>query len=341
MPFGERAARREWARPHQGLGFLRDLDHEIDGLRAVDGGADHEGRVLALGERRDQRLYRCRIGPDLAADLARLDRLGRPVPIVDRHRDEGRPAGRLHRDVIGARDRARHVLGPRRLDGPFHIRLREFGGTFGIEEWLQRQDRARLLACGDHQRRLVAVGVEDIAERVSDAGRRMQIDEAGVPRRLGIAVRHADDGGFLQPQHVVDVVGPVAQERQFGRARIAEHLLDAESAQQAERRVLDRDGFAVGGGWLAGRHQAILPSFIILLRHCERSEAIHSDHVERYGLLRRYAPRNDGLVRHYHVAVPFIVGCPSEFAVHRSRPSPFSLALTENSLPSNNGCTPR
>jgi hypothetical protein len=29
-------------------------------------------------------------------------------------------------------------------------------------------------------------------------------------------------------------------------------------------------------------------------RHCERSEAIHSFFTRRYGLLRRYAPRNDG-----------------------------------------------
>jgi hypothetical protein len=29
------------------------------------------------------------------------------------------------------------------------------------------------------------------------------------------------------------------------------------------------------------------------LRHCERSEAIHSDKVQS-GLLRRFAPRNDG-----------------------------------------------
>ena len=62
----------------------------------------------------------------------------------------------------------------------------------------------------------------------------MQIDEAGVAGGLRVAVGHADDGGFLQAEHVVDVVGPVAQERQFGRAGIAEHFFDAERAQQAE-----------------------------------------------------------------------------------------------------------
>ena len=70
----------------------------------------------------------------------------------------------------------------------------------------------------------------------------MQIDKAGVAGGLGIAVGHADHGGFLQAQHIVDIVGPVAQERQFRRAGIAEHFADAERPQQVERRLLDGDG---------------------------------------------------------------------------------------------------
>ena len=111
MPFRERAARRERADPDCGLRFLRDLHHQIDRAGAVDAGADDEGRVLARGKRRDQRLHRVRVGADLAADLARGQGLRGMGPVVDRHRDEGRPAGRLHRRVIGARDRGRHVLG--------------------------------------------------------------------------------------------------------------------------------------------------------------------------------------------------------------------------------------
>ena len=77
----------------------------------------------------------------------------------------------------------------------------------------------------------------------------MQVDKAGVAGRLRIAVGHADDGSLLQAEHVVDVIGPVVEERQFGRAGIAEHFLDAEGAEQAERRVLDGDrGAAVLAG---------------------------------------------------------------------------------------------
>src|SRR4051794_24401629 len=44
---------------------------------------------------------------------------------------------------------------------------------------------------------------------------------------------------------------------------------------------------------------------------------------------------------YHHTAVPFIVGCPSAFAVHSSMPPAVSLALMENSEPSNSGWRPR
>src|ERR1700729_3879511 len=85
-------------------------------------------------------------------------------------------------------------------------------------------------------------------------------------------------------------------------------------------------------------------------RHCEeppgpafggpddklRDEAIQCS--KRSPGLLRFA-RNDG--EPHHVAVPFIVGCPAEFAVHTSMPAAVSLALMLNSLPSNKGCSPR
>ena len=43
----------------------------------------------------------------------------------------------------------------------------------------------------------------------------------------------------------------------------------------------------------------------------------------------------------YHVAVPFIVGWPAEFAVHSSIPARGVVGVDQNSLPSNKGCTPR
>src|SRR6266700_6515905 len=46
-------------------------------------------------------------------------------------------------------------------------------------------------------------------------------------------------------------------------------------------------------------------------------------------------------LRHHHDAVPRMVGSPLTLAVHRSSPDEICEALTENSLPSNNGCSPR
>ena len=68
-----------------------------------------------------------------------------------------------------------------------------------------------------------------------------RLTKRGVARRLRIAVGHADHARFLQAEHVVDVVGPVREERQFGRAGIAEDFFDAERAQQVEGRLLDGD----------------------------------------------------------------------------------------------------
>ncbi len=255
MPLREAAARRKRADPHRRSGLLRQPHHQVDRLCAIDAGADHEGRALARRKRFGQRLDRVAIGTGLAADAAGFDRLRRMIPVVDRHRDKGRPARRLHRHVIGARDRRRDIFGPRGLDREFDVRPRKFRGALGIEKRLQRQDAARLLAGGDHQRGLVAVRGEDIAERMADAGARMQIDKTGVAGGLGVAVGHADHGGFLQAEHVIDIVGPVGEERQFGRAGIAEHFLDAERAQQIERRVFDGEGCRGGFCRFAGQCQ--------------------------------------------------------------------------------------
>ena len=241
MPFRKTAARRKRADPDRRSCLLRHAHHQVDGFGAIDAGTDDEGRALAGRERGDERLHRLGIGTEFAADAAGLDRLGWMGPVVDRHRNERRAAGRLHRDVIGARDRGGHIFGARRLDRIFDIGARKFRGALGIEKGLQRQNAARLLARRDHQRSLVAVGGKDIAERIADAGGRMQIDKAGVAGGLRIAVGHADHGSFLQAQHVVDIVRPVGEKRQFGRAGIAEHFFDAERSQQVERGVLDGD----------------------------------------------------------------------------------------------------
>src|SRR4029077_5799046 len=162
----------------------------------------------------------------------------------------------------------------------------------------------------------------------ANAGAGMQIDEADVAGGLRIAVGHADDGGFLQAQHIVDIIGPVAQERQFSRAGIAEHLLDAERAQQAEGGVLDGGGSARAFCRFAGQG-------------CDLSASLRAQRSNPYFRCSGMDCFASLAITVYHSAVPFMVGWPCEFAVHNSMPLALSLALTENSLPSNSGCTPR
>ena len=241
--------------------------------------------------------------------------------------------------MIGAPDRRRNILGAGRLDAELDIGPRKFRGAFGVEKGLQRQDAAGLLARSDDQRGLVAVGGVDVAERVADACRRMQIDKAGVAGGLGIAIGHPDHGGLLQAEHIVDIVGPVAQERQFRRAGIAEHLADAERPQQLERRLLDGDRGSGGFGGFAG--QCGVTSVVIPGREAKRSEPGIQTPDRAYAFQARAKARPGMTEGHHHVAVPFMVGWPAEFAVHSSMPAAVSLALMLNSLPSNSGCSPR
>ena len=57
---------------------------------------------------------------------------------------------------------------------------------------------------------------------------------------LRIAVGHRHDGGFLQPQHIADLVlgREGIHQRQLGRAGIAEDDLDALLLEQFEERML-------------------------------------------------------------------------------------------------------
>jgi len=59
-------------------------------------------------------------------------------------------------------------------------------------------------------------------------------------RRVGEAVGHAEHRGFLEPEHVAEVVREIAEHRQLGRSRIAEDRRDAELAKQFDRRAAHR-----------------------------------------------------------------------------------------------------
>jgi hypothetical protein len=96
-----------------------------------------------------------------------------------------------------------------------------------------------LLAGGDHQRGAVRLRVGQVADRVAEPGRGVEVEEGGTPRRLRVAVGHRDRGGLLQRQHVLDVVdgGERVHERQLGRPGVAEDVTHALRAEHLEQRL--------------------------------------------------------------------------------------------------------
>ena len=252
MPLGKAAARRHRTHPHERLMPLGERHHLIPRAVSIDAGAHHEHGTLAAIEPCRDGVDERRIGEAPSADGARRDQLARALPVVNRNRDERRPARLLHRHVVGARDGGWHVLAARRLAAPLHVGLRQGGGIGGREERLVREARSGLLASRDDERRAVAVDREDIAHRVADAGRRMQVDDRRVAGGLGEAVRHADDDRFLQPEHVAEVGGEVLEERQLGGAGITEDRGHPQLAQQA--------GDGVANGSHSGAHYGSEPS---------------------------------------------------------------------------------
>ena len=256
--FGEAAAARHRRGEHPGLVAFGQGHGGVPGAVTVDGGADDEGRpnagVQPVAHLRQQR----GVGPDALADLARRHRVGQHAPVVGRDRHQHRAAGRRHGHVPGAGDGQRHVFGAGGLDAPLDIGLGQLGGLGRVQEGVERQDRPRLLAGGDDQRRAVLEGREDVAHRMADAGGRMQVDEGRGARGLRVPVGHADHHRLLQAQHIGEVGWKVEEQRQLGRAGVAEHRGHAALAHQPVHGLPDGDAVSGGGGGHANLQTAVV-----------------------------------------------------------------------------------
>ncbi len=234
-------------RPDRQPRALGELDRGVPGAARVGVGPDDEDRIRGGAEASREVVHDLRVGAGAAAHAARglvRDRIVVDLrsPVVHRDRDEHRAARRQRRQVGGARDRVRDVLGAWRLVAPLHERVRHAGGVAIGQQRLQRHQRARLLTGGDHERRVVGLGGEQRAHRVADAGRGVEVDERRAPARLRVAVGHPHGDALVQPEHVTEVVGELLEERQLGRAGVAEHRGHPLLAQEVE------------GGLAHGRH---------------------------------------------------------------------------------------
>ncbi len=141
--------------------------------------------------------------------------------------------------MVGPRDRAGHVLGAdreragHRVDAGHPLKL-----TAG-EERLVGQVAARLLADHHDQRHPGGPGVGQSVDRVSEAGRGVQVHEGRPGRGDRVPGGHPDQGSLVQREHEFEILRQVCQEGDLSRTGVAEDLGHAEPAHDLERGVPD------------------------------------------------------------------------------------------------------
>jgi hypothetical protein len=79
-----------------------------------------------------------------------------------------------------------------------------------------------LLSRGDDQRSVSVVGSDQVSQRVSQAGRGVQVDQGRAAGDLSEGVGHRDHRRLLQPQYVGEIAGEFLQEGLLGRTGIPE-----------------------------------------------------------------------------------------------------------------------
>ena len=141
--------------------------------------------------------------------------------------------------VVGAGDRARHVLGAGRHVPPDRILAGEPLERSPGQERLERDLAAVLLPDDDHERRAAVAGVGDRVDRVAQPGGRVQVDERGLAAGERVAGRHPHDRALVEAEHEPDVGRQVGQERDLGRARVAEDRRHPVAAHDLERGIAD------------------------------------------------------------------------------------------------------
>ena len=132
VALGKAIARRHGADPNRRLVQLRERNGFIPCIVARNRRADHDDGLPRSLERAGGSLEQDGIAGDGPADVTRLDRHARTVPVVDRNRYERGAARRLHRDIVSARYRRGHVRGARGFDAPFDVRFRQLSCLFRI-----------------------------------------------------------------------------------------------------------------------------------------------------------------------------------------------------------------
>ena len=148
-----------------------------------------------------------------------------------------RAGGRHHRRLHRAADGRGQVLDALDLVGPFGPRPGRLD-HLAPEDRLLQGEAAVLLPGGHHQRRALAEGVVEHPHGVSQAAADVQVDHAAAARRLGVAVGDGHGRHLLQGKDVLQAaIGDQGiDQRQLGRAGIAEQIAHAAAGQQFQHR---------------------------------------------------------------------------------------------------------
>jgi hypothetical protein len=144
---------------------------------------------------------------------------------------------------MGTCDRVRHRLGTNRLvdpDGILAGKSEELPG----EERLGGEVAAVLLAHHDDEGNPVDARRRERADRVSEAGSRVQDRERGLAPPDRPARRHAHDRALVQRKHEAKVAGQVGEQLDLRRAGVREESREPVLAKDVERRVTDGLGHA-------------------------------------------------------------------------------------------------
>ena len=228
-------------RPYRQPLPLGESDRGVPGAAGVDVRARDEHRVLRARKPRGQRPHRNRIGRRPAADRAPGRVATAPSSTSPTQSSIGIETNTGPRGGSAARWVARaSAAGTSSARGglvaPLHERMRHARRVAVGQVGLEGHHRAHLLARGDQQRRLVRLRVEDRPHRVPDPGRRVEVDQGRVSRRLGVPVGHAHRDRLLQPEDVAKSSGKSCKHRQLGRAGVAEHRSSSPARGTARRR---------------------------------------------------------------------------------------------------------
>ena len=161
------------------------------------------------------------------------------VQHVDRDREHDRALGRLVGYLEGPSQRLRNVRGVRQLVGPLGHRAGHRHQVPGQVRLLEHGAAIPLADVG-HQRRMCAVGVEEHAAGVAEAGPDVQLYESRLARRAGVGVRHADRHALVQAEDELElgVVLQQVHEGLLGGAGVAEEVAMPVGLQLLEQRLL-------------------------------------------------------------------------------------------------------